>query len=182
MLKWASSLWTPPLRVGVLGIRYKMQKPACKTARHWAEHPLWSSAPSLPSPQLQQRLNTKSHFLPSEETISGHILSHSHFTTWTTPKIMNPASFRWKALVPRRSPDLGWDLWVGAGVMIPVVFPLHGQGWSLGCWDQSYGAESTPSPHYFDCQPRQGKYTAIKCVRTLHSGDFISASVSSTEH
>lgn len=54
----------PPLRQVIW---YKILKPAWKTVRHQAELPL-SSAASLPSPQLQQRLNTRPLFLPTNPT------------------------------------------------------------------------------------------------------------------
>lgn len=168
----------PPLRAGALFIRYKMWKTACKTARHGAELPLWSSAASWPSLQLQQRLNTKPHFLPTGKTVNAHLLTHSHFAIRTTPRNVNPASITRKAFVLTCDPDLGWDPWEwwSQGPSHPTA-----TGCSLGYWDPTYRAESIPSPRYFNHQSRQEKCTAIKSARALQLGDFISASVSSTE-
>lgn len=182
MLKWASSLWKPPLRAGALLIRYKMWKTGCKTARHRAELPLWSSAASCPSPQLQQRLNTKPHFLPTGKTVNARILSHSHFAIRTTPRNMNPASIAWKALVLTCDPDLGWDPWEGEGAMIPGVLPPHGHGMLPGMLRPNIRGWINSQPLLFQPPIQAGKMPRIKSAQTLQLGDFISASVSSTEH
>lgn len=77
---------TPPLR---LVIRYKMLKPAWKAVRHQAELPL-SSAASLPSPHLQQRLNTCPPFLPTSPTF--HPWGNSKYSYFIPQSLCHMAS------------------------------------------------------------------------------------------